>query len=406
MKRDHDVRPDLGRRGLMGLGAALLAAPALSGCSTPSRGPAVPRQLTGDVSVLGIPNERFLIPKDIGALVAEFEAAAARRAVIARNGPRRRDAERAMLAISGGGEDGAFGAGILCGWSDQGTRPQFELVTGVSTGALTAPFAFLGPRWDHALKAVYTDITPADVLRPRFLTAAILDDAISDNAPLFRTISRYVTHEMLEEIAQGYQEGRLLLVGTANIDAQLPVTWNIGAIAASGHPKALELIRKILLASAAIPGAFPPVMIDAKNGDNEFQEMHVDGGAFTQVFLYPRILTNLRRRQNTNTPHPIAPRAYIIRNARLDPNWASVDRRALNIAGRAISTMIASAGYNDLVRIHTTTRQDGVDFNLAYISSQFDGVYSEPFEQAYMRKLFSYAYQRSVSGFDWAKQPP
>lgn len=147
-------------------------------------------------------------------------------------------------------------------------------------------------------------------------------------------------------------------------------------------------------------------MIDAQIGDNQFQEMHVDGGAFTQVFLYPRRLMNLRRRPDDRRSNPIAPRAYIIRNARLDPNWASVDRRALSIAGRAISTMIASGGYNDLVRIYATTRQDGVDFNLAYISSQFEGVYSEPFEQAYMRRLFSYAYQRSVAGFEWAKQPP
>lgn len=100
------------------------------------------------------------------------------------------------------------------------------------------------------------------------------------------------------------------------------------------------------------------------------------------------------------------PRAYIIRNARLDPNWAAVDRRMLTIAGRAISTMIGSSGYNDIVRIRATTRQDGVDFNLAFIGEDFDATYAEAFEQAYMRRLFAYAHERARRGYDWAKQPP
>ena len=394
------------RRGLLGLSAAIGVSSLLPGCALPGRGQAVPRNLTHQASVLGIKNERFLIPNDLPALVEEFQLAAERRAAEARRSTVRGGSnDGAMLAVSGGGEDGAFGAGILCGWSDRGTRPTFELVTGVSTGALTAPFAFLGTEWDRALKSVYTDISPKDVLRQRFLTAALVDDALADNAPLFSTISRYFDDTMLQKIAEGYRAGRLLLIGTANIDAQLPTTWNIGAIANSGHPQALDLIRKILLASAAIPGAFPPVMIDVNTPSGSFQEMHVDGGAFTQVFLYPRRYSAMQRATARNA-QPFAKRAYVIRNARFDPNWAMVDRRALSIAGRAISTMIASGGYNDIVRIWNTTRQDGVDFNLAYISSQFEGSYSQPFEQAYMRQLFDYAYERSLRGETWVKEPP
>jgi predicted acylesterase/phospholipase RssA len=166
--------------------------------------------------------------------------------------------ELELLSVSGGGENGAFGAGLLCGWSAQGTRPVFELVTGVSTGALIAPFAFLGSSYDPQLRNVFTGHSPDDVLVNRSFSAAIFDDAMADNSPLFRTISSYVNEAMLADIAAAYDSGRLLLLGTTDLDAQLPVIWNIGAIAKSSHPRALDTMRRIMLASAAIPGAFPP----------------------------------------------------------------------------------------------------------------------------------------------------
>lgn len=395
------MRARTGRRLLLRLGGAGALA-ATTGCALPARGPAVPHASAAGASVLGLPNERFLIPHDLTALVREYEAAFQRR-------QRRFDGGTPtyeMLGVSGGGEDGAFGAGLLNGWSERGGRPVFDLVTGVSTGALTAPFAFLGSDWDASLRNVYTEIAPHDVLRPRGILAALTDDAMADNEPLFRTISRHLDQRMLDALAQGYRDGRLLFVGTANLDAQVPVTWNIGAIAASGHPGALDLIRRILLASAAIPGAFPPVMLDVTVAGRHYQEMHVDGGAFTQVFLYPRRLTELRRQRIGRRERVLPARAFIIRNGRLDPDWAEVNRRTLSIAGRAIATMIASSGYNDVVRIWNTTERDGVDFNLAFIGTDFTGTYSEPFEPAYMRALYDYAFARARRGFDWAKRPP
>jgi len=163
-----------------------------------------------------------------------------------------------LLAVSGGGENGAFGAGLLCGWTAHGSRPVFDLVTGISTGGLTAPFAFLGPDYDRDLRTVYTEITPDRVLSRRGLTAALLDDAMADNAPLFEVISQYVDAKMLDLIAQGYHAGRLLLVTSTDLDAQQPVIWNVGAIAASGHPRAVDTIRRILLASSAIPAPCRP----------------------------------------------------------------------------------------------------------------------------------------------------
>jgi predicted acylesterase/phospholipase RssA len=207
----------------------------------------VPFARTRDAKVLGLPNERFFLPWDGDAFRTEVLAAQVRARRI--QGPPTPGRERTieMLAISGGGEDGAFGAGLLNGWTEAGNRPTFSLVTGVSTGALTAPFAFLGPRYDASLKSVYTDITPKDVLEPRYLlNAALFEDALADNAPLFGTISKHLNEAMLAEIARAYESGRLLLIGTSDMDAQLPVAWNIGAIAASGHPRALDLVRRIL----------------------------------------------------------------------------------------------------------------------------------------------------------------
>lgn len=244
----------LPRRSLLALGAGS----GLSGCALPVRGPAVPSGRLAEASALGLPNERFTILDNAGLrrMEAEFNAAQQRQRARLDLGARAALPRLDLLAVSGGGENGAFGAGLLCGWSERGNRPQFSLVTGVSTGALTAPFAFLGSSYDAALRSVYTELTLADVARSRGLIPAVFADGLADNTPLFHTISRYMNEEMLAGIARGYADGRLLLIGTTQLDAQLPVIWNMGAIAASGRPGALDLSRRILLASAE--GCWPP----------------------------------------------------------------------------------------------------------------------------------------------------
>jgi predicted acylesterase/phospholipase RssA len=280
------------------------------------------------------------------------------------------------------------------------------LVTGISTGALTAPFAYLGSSYDPQLRSVYTDLTVSRVLSNRFFTAAIYDDAMTDNSPLFKTISGYLDEAMLTAIAKGYDDGRLLLIGTSDLDAQHPVIWNMGAIAKSGHPRALNTIRRILLASAAIPGAFPPTMFDVTLNGKPYQEMHVDGGAFAQAFLYPVSMTRSRRQRMADGRFVVPAVAYVIRNGRLDPEWAKVERNTMGIAARAIATMIAASGINDVLRMYSTSLRDGVEFNLAYIGRDFTQQLPEPFDQGYMRALFDYGYQRARRGYDWAKRPP
>jgi predicted acylesterase/phospholipase RssA len=394
------------RRSLLALagGAAL----ALPGCARPVREAAVPRDRVTAATVLGVPNERFLTtsPEGQRAIEAEFVAAGERMRTRLGLRPGQPLPKVNLLSVSGGGENGAFGAGLLCGWSELGTRPEFNLVTGVSTGALTAPFAFLGRDYDPQLRAVYTDLTLRDIAESRGLLAALFDDGLADTTPLFRTISRYLDQSMLAAIARAYQGGRLLLIGSTHLDAQVPVIWNIGAIAASGHPRALDSVRRILLASASIPGAFPPVMFDVLVDGQPHQEMHVDGGAFAQAFLYPSSLGRGRRERIARGTAARDVEAYVIRNGRLDPEWALVERRTLGITGRAISTMIAASGYNDVVRIYNNTQRDGIGFNLAFIGSDFDRELPAPFDQAYMRALFQYGYERGRRGYDWAQRPP
>ena len=374
----------------------------IAGCSIPERGPGVPQVDTERALPLGIPNARFYADGDPATMIREGIRSVEREQAALRVAGQSttRMPPVSFLAVSGGGDNGAFGSGLMNGWTKTGTRPEFKIVTGVSTGALIAPFAFLGPEYDPALREVYTSMTPDKVYRARGLPAALFDDAMADTSPLAQTIGLYANQQMLEAIAREYRRGRLLMIGTTDLDAQRPVIWNIGAIAASGHPGALDLFRKILRASAAIPGAFQPVFIDVEIDGRKYQEMHVDGGAIAQLFIYPASVdlsaNGLPRRRT----------AYVIRNARLDPDYAAIERRTVSIAGRAISTMLASSGRNDVLRTYFLSLRDKVDFNLAYIGSDFSAPKSGEFDQSYMRALYDYGVRQTLDGQAWHKRPP
>ena len=308
------------------------------------------------------------------------------------------------LAISGGGDNGAFGAGFLAGWSKTGTRPQFKLVTGISTGALIAPFAFLGPDWDARLKQVYTEVSMKDIAIQRSLVSVLYGDSMADTSPLKKLIEKSVTPEMLEKIAVEHERGRILLIGTTNLDARRPVIWNITKIAASRKPEVLPLVHKILLASAAIPGTFPPVMIESQAGGQTYEEMHVDGGTASQMFVYPAGMSLKVLSLNNGVDRKRS--LYIIRNARLDPEWAQVDRRTLPIAMRAIECLIQYQGIGDLYRIFSITQRDDVEFNLAYIPASFQVPHTANFDPEYMGRLYGFAEGLAAKGYPWDKRPP
>ncbi len=382
--------------------ASCLLAGLVSSCSTPDRLAAVPAAQTA-LAQPAIGNARFLVGLDSKPLADEAQDALRKeRAWLASQGREGPLPPAHYLAISGGADDGAFGAGLLTGWTAAGTRPEFKVVTGVSTGALAAPFAFLGPDYDPMLEKVYTTISARDVFRKRGMVKGVMADGMADSAPLRRMVEHYVDKKLLDAIAGEYAKGRLLLVGTADLDALEPVIWNMTAIAASPDPRAPDLFRKVLVASASIPGLFPPVMIDVTVGGARHQEMHVDGGTMAQIFLYPPSLTSA-------SDAPIAPRRrvlYLIRNSRPDTEWANVKRRTLPIASRAVGSLIRTQGIGDLYRIYVTSRRDGFEYNLAFIPSGFKAVHRAPFDTNYMRELYALGREMGAKGYEWRKSPP
>jgi hypothetical protein len=401
------------RRVLGGLGAGL----AVAACDAPARLASLPDKLRGSASFSGLPSEaRFVLDGSDDVRMGQVAMQALAREVdYAEKSGAKGLPPAAYLAISGGGENGAYGAGILTGWSAMGTRPVFKGVTGVSTGALIAPFAFLGAAYDRDLERFYTTIGQKDVMAARGYVSGLLGESLYDSAPLLHLIRGALTAEMVAAIAREYGEkGRVLMVGTANLDVPVGVMWNIGAIAASGRPDARDLISRILLASASIPGAFPPVMIDLEAGGERFQEMHVDGGTVAQVMLYPPSFggqdflgddtRDVARLRSTIKRRPYS--LYVIRNARPGADFETVDRSTLKIVGRAVSTLISTQGIGDLYQLYLIAQRDGLDYNVTWIPDAFTDKLKEPFEQAYMVKLYGFGREAMKSGKAWSKYPP
>ena len=372
----------------------------------PRRLAAVPWELTARAVIPGIPGARYLVGVDIEPFVQDVVAARqCEEEFLARSGHIGPLPPADLLAVSGGGDKGAFGAGLLCGWTESGTRPTFKSVSGISTGALIAPMAFLGSEFDELLRKIYTSVKPADIAKKRNILAAVDNDGMADNRPLGGLISRSIGEALLARIAEEHRKGRILLIGTTNLDARQPVIWNMGKIAASGHPKALDLCRSILLASAALPGAFPPSMIRVDVDGTPYEEMHVDGGASAQTFLYPPSMVGVAKGMGMEMSRQ--GRVYVIRNSALGATWSRIQRRTISIAGHAITSLIHTQGLGDLYRIYLTAQRDGFDFNLAYIGPDFTFENKkEDFDTVYMRALFDYGYSLGRQGYPWKKSPP
>jgi hypothetical protein len=374
---------------------------AVGACAQLNRLPAVGVADTDRASVAGISEARFL-SSDTAAMVAFGRRLLEREtkyfSSLGRSIPR-----ESLLAISGGGDNGAFGAGVLVGWSERRTRPSFKVVTGISTGALIAPLAFVGPEYDPGLSQMYTTIDQTDIFEKRTLLEGLVSDALADTRPLQSLIAKYVDAHLVERIAEEYRRGRALVIITTDLDAGVPVIWNIGAIAESGRAEAISLISKILLASASVPGLFPPVMFDTMVDGVAHQEMHVDGGASMQTFLYPAAL-QVRRIPNGGGSRSRT--AYVIRNGRLRPGWDEVARSTPAIATRAVATLTTNSGVGDLYRIYALAKRDGVRLQLAYIGDDFEQPHTAEFDNQYMKKLFEYGRAKARVGYPWRDAPP
>ena len=308
------------------------------------------------------------------------------------------------LTISGGGANGAFGAGLLKGWSESGTRPEMTIVTGISTGALIAPFAFLGSNYDGQLEQLYTSLSTKDLITKRSLIRGLLSDAMTDTQPLRDLLRNTVDEQMIAAIAKEYNQGRRLLIGTTNLDAKRPVIWNIGAIAAVGTEESAQLIRDVMLASASIPGIFPPVRISVRVGERVYDELHVDGGVASQVFLYPAQLDLRHAKEQVGVTGTQT--VYVIRNGSLQPDWSEVKPKVMPVALSSINTLIRTQGIGDLYRIYLGAKRDGIIYRLAYIPGDFDLEAEEEFDPKYMRALFDLGYEMARDGYDWETSPP
>jgi predicted acylesterase/phospholipase RssA len=315
------------------------------------------------------------------------------------------------LAISGGGSDGAFGAGVLYGWSKTGKRPKFQLVSGISTGALMAPFAFLGPQYDEQLKWLYTKISDDDIYKLNNPLAIIMDfikptlsRSVASNKPMKALMEQILTQEMLDAIGREHRKGNRLFIGTSQVNAERLVIWDIGAIAVSGNPHALKLVHKILLASSALPGIFPPQYFQVIAEGKKYKEMHLDGGIETQVMLYERAISPFARIYINESQEPIK-RLYIIRNRKVSPEWQNVKPRLHSILERAVSTLTKTQGIGDLYRLYAFAQRDHVDYNLMYIPKKFDKQSKTMFDKRYMKKLFQLGVEKGQANA-WEKHPP
>jgi hypothetical protein len=245
----------------------------------------------------------------------------------------------AWLAMSGGGADGAFAAGLLNGWTQSGKRPEFSVVTGVSIGALLAPYAFLGPKYDEDMRQSIVSITGADIFEDRPTQESFLD-----TWPLRRFLEKRVTPELVANIAAEHRKGRRLLVVTTNADAGRRVVWDMGAIAEKGDEAAVKLFREVLLASSAIPGFFTPVLIDVEANGKKFQELHIDGSVTSPFFVGPEAL--LEPGSDLKLP---ATELYIVLNGRMSPDQRGVAVRVAR-GSDAIRSQRATARDTDVRR--------------------------------------------------------
>ena len=381
-------------------GAALVVA-GLAGCAAaPTRLNPITRDVQDSAAIAGIPGARYWgdrAPPGIERWLSASDAELRRDYGAIFGVP------HTYLAISGGGPDGAFGAGLLVGWTAQGTRPEFTIVTGISTGALIAPFAFLGPKYDRVLRKVYTELSTADLVERRSLFDIIRNDSLASTRPLRALIAQYIDDAMIAELAAAHRRGRSLLISTTNLDAARPVTWNITRIAASGTPGARELIHDVILASASIPGVFPPVKIEVEAEGRKYDEIHVDGGVTSQVFMYPVGLN--WRKVLDRLQVPGRPTLYVIRNSRTDPGFLSVQRRLVPIMSRSVSSLIRTQGIGDMTAIYFATRRDGVEFNLAHVPDDFTLEAKESFDRDYMRQLFEIGFEAARRGVPWITGP-
>ncbi len=383
----------------------ILAAVCLSGCAILPRN-AVPVDRMPEAVVPGMPDVRALAGRLDPAMQRDLETSFGQESAadfpVAADGR----VHYPHLVLSGGGANGAFGAGFLSGWTQSGKRPVFKIVTGVSTGALMAPYAFLGPDYDDAIREFYTNTSSRNVFQMLSIIPQLLGgESLADSGPLRQTIEQTVDDAFLRAIARAHQSGRRLYIGTTDLDAQSFVIWNMGAIAASGQPGSLELFRSVMLASASIPIAFPPVFIEVEAGSRRFDELHVDGAVVANLFYSGGVFNFAMARKGVGRAQGRED-IYIVHNGQLLPVPGTTNRSLRSIGTRAFTAAAKSATLGDLFRIFAFSLRQGAGYHWITIPNGIELAGDEVFDPVAMRRLYDIGFAKSRGGPEWATTPP
>jgi hypothetical protein len=386
-------------------GVLLCLALALSACSTLPRN-ALPAELVDQAAIPGMPVIRAyggkLSPYMMADLSRSFEQESAEDFPVASDGK----IHYPHLALSGGGQNGAFGAGLMNGWTKNGTRPVFKIVTGVSSGAMMAPFVFLGPDYDDELQEFYTNTSSKNIFsRLSILPQLLRGESLLDSGPLQSMIAKLVDADFLNKIADAHKNGRRLYIGTVDLDSQQLAVWNMGLVASSGRPDALDLFRKIMLASSSIPVAFPPVLFKVEADGRKYDELHVDGAVMATVF-YSAGVFNFESAQKYNPRGPGREDIYVIHNGQLGPIHDETRRTLASIAYRSIEVAAKSAVIGDLFFIYTGAQRSQSGFYWVTIPAEVSLESNEMFDPVTMRRLFDFGIAKAQRNDFWFNEPP
>ncbi|MBN1527149.1 MAG: patatin-like phospholipase family protein [Candidatus Omnitrophica bacterium] len=388
----------------------LVSALSIQGCATMRPRNAVPMDFDGKVTISGMPDIRTDVDNPdpvvmqnslIDSFKQEDKNAYPTSALGIKIYP--------VLAISGGGANGAYGAGLLRGWSKEGSRPLFKIITGVSSGSIIALYTFLGKDYDDQLEKFFTTTSTKDVMKQKNFFSILFGDSIMSAAPLAKKISGLVDGRLLTKVAEEHRRGRRLFVGTVNLDAQEFVVWDMGALACKGGSDSINMFRKILLASCSLPMTFPPVHFKVSSDSGElYDEMHVDGGTIRGVFYIDRLTKNMEGAAKVFgiDPSKYRPQIYILSNCYMSPNRQKVEDSLVGISIRSLDTVVAAANNGDIYRLYAFAKRRGLDFNLAYIPADFKPDPKELFDKKEMQRLFKRGYDDALNGYKWHKTPP
>ena len=368
---------------------------------------AVPENLVGTAVVVGMPEMRYYMGKPDSLFMRQSLADSFK------------DEDKSgylvdgiktysVLIIGGGVSNSAYGIGLLKGWSEEGSRPVFKIVTGYSSGSILAIAAFAGKDSERRLADLFTSISTKDVVKKKSIFAILFGDSVNSPSLFAKKIDDLVDEDLMAKIAKEHAKGRRLYVGTTDLDAQGFVIWDMGALASIGGPDSVKIFRKIILASCSFPAMLPPVYFQVEAGSRRYDEMHGDGGVVGGVFYINQLMESTVSMLGSSAINPGAfkTRVYVLNLCYMSPHSRQVEDNLVAITSRLIETNGASKMIGDTYRIYAYAKEKGWDYNLAYIPEDFKPNQKEMFDMREMQRLFKRGYDDAAVGYKWHKAPP